>query len=53
MKKVIVHKKQRVFDGFFKIDEAEVSYERFDGQLTGRQIRECSVGRVKNLVWLI
>lgn len=41
MKKVILHAKQRVFDGFFKIDEAEISYERFDGQMSGRLRRLC------------
>lgn len=35
MKKVIVHTKKRVFDGFFKLDEAEISYERFDGHMSG------------------
>lgn len=39
MKKVIVHTKKRVFDGFFKLDEVEVSYERFDGRMSGSQRR--------------
>ncbi len=41
MRKVIVHSKQRVFDGFFKIDEAMVSYERFDGKMSGPVRRLC------------
>jgi ADP-ribose pyrophosphatase len=35
MKKVVIHEKRRVFDGFFKIDEARVSFERFDGTMAG------------------
>ncbi len=35
-KKVVIHSKSRVFDGFFKIDEAYVSYERFDGQMSSK-----------------
>jgi len=35
MRRVIVHEKRRVFDGFFKIDEAVVSYEAFDGGMIG------------------
>jgi nudix-type nucleoside diphosphatase (YffH/AdpP family) len=31
---VRIYGKTRVFDGFFKIDEVEVSYERFDGVMT-------------------
>jgi len=38
---VVVHAKNRVFDGFFKIDEVEVSYERFDGQMSKRLRRLC------------
>lgn len=41
MKKVIVHTRKRVFDDFFKIDEAEISYERFDGQMTTSLRRLC------------
>jgi len=33
-RRVKVHSTERVFDGFFKIDEATVSYERFDGQMS-------------------
>jgi len=35
MPRAIVHEKRRVFDGFFKIDEAVVSYEGVDGRLIG------------------
>lgn len=41
MKRVILHAKRRVFDGFFKLDEAEVSYERFNGLMSGRVRRLC------------
>ena len=34
MKKVEIIKKTRVYDDFFKIDEAMLSHERFDGQMT-------------------
>ncbi len=33
-KKVIIYEKSRVFDGFFKIDQALLSYERFDGEMS-------------------
>jgi ADP-ribose pyrophosphatase len=39
--KIVVHGKQRIFDGFFKIDEAELSYERFDGAMTPVVKRLC------------
>jgi nudix-type nucleoside diphosphatase (YffH/AdpP family) len=32
--RVIVRNKRRVFDGFFKMDEALVSYRRFDGSMS-------------------
>lgn len=34
MRRVTVHSKRRVFDAFFKIDEAEVSFELFDGTMS-------------------
>ena len=34
-KKVIVHRKQRVFEDFFDIDEVDVSFEGRDGKLLG------------------
>ena len=40
-KKVVVREKRRLFDGFFKVEEAELSYERFDGQMTPLLKRLC------------
>jgi nudix-type nucleoside diphosphatase (YffH/AdpP family) len=37
MKKVIVFQEKQVFDNFFKIIEVELSYEKFDGQLSPRK----------------
>ena len=34
MPRVDVRSRRRLFDDFFKIDEAEVSFERFDGSMT-------------------
>ena len=34
MKKVDIESKQRIFDDFFKIDEVQLSHERFDGQMS-------------------
>ena len=39
--KVLLHGKRRIFDQFFKIDEAELSYERFDGAMTPIVKRLC------------
>jgi len=36
-KKVTEHSRKRRFNGFLKVDEASVSYERYDGSLTKRQ----------------
>jgi nudix-type nucleoside diphosphatase (YffH/AdpP family) len=44
MRRVIVHDKRRVFDGFFKIDEALVSYEAIDGSMVG-PVRRLSLER--------
>lgn len=41
MRRVVVHGTKRVFDGFFKIDEAELTFERFDGRMSGRVRRLC------------
>src|SRR5204862_4380485 len=41
MNKVVVHSKLRVFDRFFRIDEAELSYERFDGTMSEHVRRLC------------
>jgi ADP-ribose pyrophosphatase len=40
-KRVVLRSKKRVFDGFFKIDEVELSYERFDGQMSEPVRRLC------------
>jgi len=34
MRKVIIEKSARIFDDFFKIDEAYLSFERFDGTMS-------------------
>lgn len=34
MKKVIIESKKRIFDDFFKIDEAHLRYEKFDGRMS-------------------
>ena len=34
MKKVIIDQQTRLFDDFFKVDEAYLRYERFDGTMT-------------------
>ena len=34
MKQVVVHDRRRLLDGVFKVDEARVSFERFDGTMT-------------------
>ena len=34
MRKVTVRKRRRIFDDFFKIDEAQVRFERFDGRMS-------------------
>jgi ADP-ribose pyrophosphatase len=41
VKKVVIHETGRVFDGFFKVDQAEVSFERFDGRMAGPVKRLC------------
>ncbi len=33
-KRVLIHTMQRVYDGFFKVDRAEVSYEKYDGSMS-------------------
>lgn len=42
--KVQVYEKKRIFDGFFKIDEAKLSYEQFSGEMTPT-ISRCSFER--------
>jgi nudix-type nucleoside diphosphatase (YffH/AdpP family) len=39
--RIVIYGKRRVFDGFFKIDEAELSYERFDGEMSLTVKRLC------------
>jgi nudix-type nucleoside diphosphatase (YffH/AdpP family) len=41
MRKVTIHSKRRIFDGFFKIDEAVLSYEKFDGRMSKPLHRLC------------
>jgi len=33
-RRVEIHSRKRVFDGLFKLDEVQVSYERFDGAMS-------------------
>jgi hypothetical protein len=40
-KRIVIYGKRRVFDGFFKIDEVELSYERFDGKMSPPVKRLC------------
>ena len=32
--RVKVHSRRRVLDGFFKVDEVKLQYEKFDGSMT-------------------
>jgi nudix-type nucleoside diphosphatase (YffH/AdpP family) len=41
MRTVVVHAAKRIFDGFFKIEEAEVSFERYDGTMSPLVRRLC------------
>jgi nudix-type nucleoside diphosphatase (YffH/AdpP family) len=34
MKRVVIERRERVYDGFFKLDEAHLRYERFDGTMS-------------------
>ena len=34
MRRVIVDRTKRIFDDFFKVDEAYLRYERFDGTMS-------------------
>lgn len=52
MRKVIVHTKKRVFDGFFKLEEAEISYERFNGRMS-RPVRRLSLERGDSVAAII
>ncbi len=35
--KVEIERQQRIYDGFFKLDQVTLSYERFDGTMSPRQ----------------
>ncbi len=50
--KVTVHRKQRVFDDVFAIDEAELSYERFDGTMSPK-VRRLSFERGDSVAALL
>jgi nudix-type nucleoside diphosphatase (YffH/AdpP family) len=39
MKRVLIDHRERVYDGFFKLDEAQLRYERFDGTMSGSVTR--------------
>jgi nudix-type nucleoside diphosphatase (YffH/AdpP family) len=41
MKKIVVHSEARLLDDFFKVDEAMVSFERFDGSMSPPVRRLC------------
>jgi nudix-type nucleoside diphosphatase (YffH/AdpP family) len=34
MKRVVIERRERVYDGFYKLDETHLSYERFDGTMS-------------------
>ncbi len=36
----VIHKSERVYDGFLKVDKVSVSYSRFEGGMTGPHTRE-------------
>lgn len=44
MRRVIVERKRRLLDDFFKVDEAYLSFERFDGRMSPR-VRRLSFER--------
>ena len=44
MRKVVIHAERQIFDGFFKLSEAEVSFERFDGTMS-RPVKRLSFER--------
>lgn len=50
--KVEVHAEKRVFDDFFRIDEAEVSFERFDGTMSPR-VKRLSLERGDSVAAMI
>jgi len=51
-KKVIIHRKRRVFEDFFSIDEVEVSFEGTDGRMIG-PLRRLSFERGDSVAALV
>ena len=47
-----MHTKKRVFDGFFKLEEAEISYEQFNGRMS-RPVRRLSLERGDSVAAII
>ncbi|MBL7688618.1 MAG: NUDIX domain-containing protein [Bdellovibrionaceae bacterium] len=41
MKKVVIHSETRLLDDYFQVDEAEFSFERFDGHMSAPVRRLC------------
>jgi nudix-type nucleoside diphosphatase (YffH/AdpP family) len=52
LKKVVIEKKARILDDFFKVDEAHLRFEKFDGQMTPL-IRRLSFERGDSVAALI
>src|SRR5260370_36448091 len=52
MKNVVVEDKKVVFDGFFKIEEATLKYERFDGTMS-QTVRRLNLNRGDSVAALI
>jgi len=52
MKKVAIENKRLVFDGFFKIEEAVLKYERFDGTMS-ESVRRLNLDRGDSVAALI
>jgi nudix-type nucleoside diphosphatase (YffH/AdpP family) len=44
MKKVLIHQKRNVLDDFFKVEEAQLQFEKFDGEMT-ETVRRFSLER--------
>jgi ADP-ribose pyrophosphatase len=52
MKRVVIEKARRIFDDFFKIDEAHLRFERFDGQMSP-VVRRLSLERGDSVAALV
>ncbi len=52
MKKVVVEKKTRILNDFFKVDEAHLRFEKFDGQMSS-SVRRLSLERGDSVAVLI